>query len=210
MTFQVTGQVQNSSIRQTSNGGTATNLQVNGEWYGFGFNGVGDVVEGDTITFNARQNGNYKNGDAKSIKVVSRGGDQAQQNQQRQVSGRQPYSGGGRSRSAQASGGGSRDDYWEKKAERDVVVQKAIQFQASRNAAIEVVKASLAANAVSLPSRKGEQFDAILELVDQVTQRYDENTTKVMQGKQLFETSPDVDFDSGANGDEPFDDDIPF
>lgn len=234
MSFQVTGQVQKIGTRPTNNGGLATNIQVNGEWYGCGFNGIGNVNEGDTITFVAKQNGNYKNCDARTIQVVNGngGGGQwnntqgttnqtnAQGNAQAAPAGNSNAYGRGNNTSGgqwgnrgggRAAQSGGKDDYWEKKAERDVVIQRAIQFQASRNAAIEIVGAMVKAGSASLPSAKGKHFDAILEMVDLVTARYDKATTVVMEGGSPFEDSPDVGFDTGNDhNDAPYDDEIPF
>ena len=75
---------------------------------------------------------------------------------------------------AQAASTGSytspRDTYWEDKAKRDVVIQRDIAYQAARNASIAVLGQLLTAGAV--PQTKAKKMDIVLDLVDEITERY--------------------------------------
>lgn len=61
-----------------------------------------------------------------------------------------------------------RDDYWANKEAADVDRQKIISLQAATNIATNIVTAALAADALSLPAKKAEKFDALLAMVEQV------------------------------------------
>lgn len=201
--MQVTGNVQRITTRQAGRG-TATNIQVNGQWYGCGFNGV-PCQEGDVIQFTATQNGQYWNADVRTIQVLSGGGGQQQQApaQQRQQQGPARAQGG----NARASSGGSRDAYWEKKEERDVITQKVIQLQASRNSAIAVCSAAVSAGILPLPTKKADAFDAFLAAVDEVTARFERDAANKAAGNAVF----DAEVVAQPDRNEPdFDDDIPF
>ena len=52
--------------------GRAYNLQVNGEWYGFGFNQP-DFEEGTEVEFDIKMRGRYANVDTSTFKVVGQG-----------------------------------------------------------------------------------------------------------------------------------------
>ena len=47
--------------------------------------------------------------------------------------------------------------------------QKSIIFQSSRKDAIEIIKTAQAAGCLALPTKKADQFDALLALVDELT-----------------------------------------
>lgn len=202
--MQVTGNVQRITTRQAGRG-TATNIQVNGQWYGCGFNGV-PCQEGDVIQFTATQNGQYWNADVRTIQVIGGGGGGQQHQsppQQRQQQGPARAQSG----NARASSGGSRDAYWEKKEERDVITQKVIQLQASRNSAIAVCSAAISAGILPLPTKKADAFDAFLAAVDEVTARFERDAANKAAGNAVF------DAEVVAQPDQPepdFDDDIPF
>lgn len=177
---QVTGVVKRIMSR-----GKAYNLQMDsGDYFGFGFDAP-NFGEGAEIGFDVQYNGNFANVVKGSVEVYNAGSPQQQQQggyqQGRQGGG--GYQGGGRSGGGNRGGGqgggyknkasGGKDNYWEEKAKRDVVVQRQIQHQASRNAAIALVTGALTNGAVSLPTKKGDQLDAIIALVDEITERYD-------------------------------------
>lgn len=82
---------------------------------------------------------------------------------------------------APQGGAGGKDDYWARKEERDVEVQKAIQYQASRNAAIATLDILLKAEAVKLPAKQADKYDAALALLDTLTERFNEQTTNLGQ-----------------------------
>lgn len=174
----IVGQIQEISKR-----GNATNIKVNGQWIGCGFNGV-PANQGDQVQFGTVQNGQYLNADMNNFQVLSAGSSQPQQQhapqQQRQAAPQRPRAGGN------PSAGGGKDDYWAKKEERDVITQQVIQLQASRNAAIAVCSSALAANILPVPAKKADAFDAFLAAVDEVTQRYEANTAAKRAGNDAF------------------------
>jgi hypothetical protein len=151
-----------------------------GDWYGYGFERP-NFGEGDEVSFDVDWNGQYGNVRKGSLQVVGGGGQQQQQSRQGGGSYQNNRGGSPRNSGGRPGGGGGyqkktsggREAYWDEKAKRDVVVQRQIQHQASRNAAISVVSAALANNALSLPSKKGDQLDALLAVVDEITERYD-------------------------------------
>lgn len=102
-------------------------------------------------------------------------GGSGQQRQQSRPQQQQRSQGGG-------GGGLSKDDYWSRKEERDLVVQQNIQFQASRNAAIAALDSMLKVEAVKLPAKQADKYDAYLELLDTLTERFNGQTSD--QGKE--------------------------
>lgn len=59
--------------------------------------------------------------------------------------------------------------------------QLSIQYQSSRNAAIELVGIMLQNSAVSLPAKKAEQFDAVVALVDDLTVKFHNDVDKTVE-----------------------------
>lgn len=129
---------------------------------------------------------------------------------QRQGGGGAARQGAPSARPAASSQG--KDGYWEAKEQRDIVTQKAIQYQSSRNAAIELVSAALTAGAVALPAAKAKQWDALLALVDTVTERFEE-AVLVVRGEGGKKTKPAPEGRGKQKvedeGDVPFDDELP-
>ena len=78
----------------------------------------------------------------------------------------------GQAPAARASGG--RDNYWEKKEQRDInFTQPQITYQASQRDAVSVVEMALAHEAIPFGgATKGKRLDIILAAVDQVTERF--------------------------------------
>ena len=176
---EVYGRVQRITSRPAGKG-TAYNLQMDsGDWFGYRFERP-NFGEGAEVSFDVDWNGQYGNVRKGSLQIVGGGQQQPQQGGQG-GGGYQGNRGGGPRNSGGGQGRGSyskpksggKDNYWDEKAKRDVVVQRQIQHQASRNAAITVIGTALANDAVSLPAKKGDKLDAILALVDEVTDRYD-------------------------------------
>lgn len=173
----VVGQVQAVAQR-----GNATNIQVNGQWFGCGFNGV-PCKKGDQVQFDVVQNGQYANCKVETMQILGAAQPQAQQQQA-------SYGNSGAKKSYAprqgASPAASKDDYWTKKEERDVVTQTVIQLQASRNAAIAVCSSALSAGILPLPAKKADAFDAFLAAVDEVTQRYEVSSAAKREGGDPF------------------------
>lgn len=61
-------------------------------------------------------------------------------------------------------------------------MQQHIQFQASRNAAIAALDSMLKVEAVKLPPKQADKYDAYLELLDTLTGRFNGQTSD--QGKE--------------------------
>jgi len=57
--------------------------------------------------------------------------------------------------------------------------QTKIAWQAARNSAIALVAAALGAEAIQLPAKKGDKYDALLDIVDDLTVRYFQDTSDV-------------------------------
>lgn len=187
-------------IQAVSQRGKATNIQVNGQWFGCGFNGV-PANKGDTVQFSAIQNGQYLNADMATFQVVQGGGQPAPQQSGGYQQQRKQY-GGGSQRQAPQQSAASKDDYWTKKEERDVVTQQVIQLQASRNAAISVCSAALSAGILPVPAKKADAFDAFLAAIDEVTQRYEASSSAKRDGGDPFgDSSGAVDYDADAGDD---------
>ena len=160
-------------VEQVSQRGKATNIKVNGAWYGAGFNGV-TCQQGDTVSFTVEQNGQYLNVVRNSLQVI--GGGTPQQPQQQYQAPAQSYAKPQR-RSESSGGGMTKDDYWKNREERDVETQKRIQLQAARKAAVAACSAALQAGILPVPAKKADAFDAFLAVVDEVTERYNNQTS---------------------------------
>ncbi|AUR81854.1 hypothetical protein NVP1015O_40 [Vibrio phage 1.015.O._10N.222.51.E5] len=101
------------------------------------------------------------------------GGQAPQQQQQQGGYQRRPQGKAPANRAPAPSGGvAGKDDYWNKRAEDDKKRQKCIEYQSSRNTAVELVGHLLKAELVALPTKKADKMDAVLALVDTLTDRY--------------------------------------
>lgn len=210
----VFGTVQRIVAKQAGRG-TAHNIQMDdGQWYGHGFKQP-NFGEGAEISFDVEYNGQYANVIVESVQVINEGQPPRRQQQQGGYNGQRRSNGGGNTRGAsgggrapaQASGGMSRDKYWENKEKRDLAVQKQIQYQAARNAAIEATKLALEQGAAALPAKKEAKLDALLALIGEITDRFYEDTTDIVRPRdaRVARQAP-----VEESGDENFDDDIPF
>lgn len=94
--------------------------------------------------------------------------------------GHRPAQGGGARPATGGGAGAGKDTYWADKEKRDIITQKAIQLQASRNSAIAVLGVLLTNGAVALPSAKAKQYDAVMDLLAEITERFQEETSAVM------------------------------
>lgn len=208
-------------VQQISRRGNATNIRVNDQWFGCGFNGV-PCAEGDTVSFTVTQNGKYVNANMDAFQVVQQNQGVPNNGQQNtQVQGNnQGYAGGGARNSGprRGSGGGSSPSRGGYRKDLTDPVQVSITQQSARNAAIELVKVALQHDACPLPAKKADKFDALLDLVDTVAERYYLQTTEVAkaggykataEGAKPQQASAPVQDQAGAPADD-FDDDIPF
>lgn len=144
--MQLQGVIENVSTKNGmgKNGPwTMYSMQVSGEWYGCGFKAL-QARQGDYVSFDFEQSGNFKN--AKNVKVVAP-----------PAGGQQPAA----APQAQAQGVSVVN-------KRDV----SIQYQSSRKDAIQVLDLLIKHDAVSLPAKKADKFDAALALLDELTARF--------------------------------------
>lgn len=155
--MNTTGQVKRI-LSKPAGKGTAYNFVVveNGQdvWYGHGF-APPKFQEGDTVSFEWTQNGNFKNVLPRTVRVVA--GEPASSPAPQQ------------SQSAPPARGGFGNN------------QLAIQYQASRNSAIAVVEAAIRSDSLPLPAKKGDRYDALLALVDDLTNQFHIKTDKVVE-----------------------------
>ena len=142
--------------------GTAYNIKVNGQYYGCGFQPP-SCSEGDNVSFEIEQNAKGYWNVSGPIQVTGKAAP-PQPNQ------------GNQGQQKPQTGGNSRDQYWQEKEQRDIANQKIIQYQASRNAAIEVVKSALENDALSLGQKKQGKLDVLLAVIDEVTDRFDKDS----------------------------------
>lgn len=143
---QITG-----TLNRIMNRGKAWNIQVDSEWYGYGFEKP-NANEGDQVSFSVTMNGQYKNVTKGSLQVSSAAPAQA------------PAPSGN-------SGGGN--SY----AARDT----SIQYQSSRKDALAVLPILFEQGAVSLPAKKEAKYDACLALLDELTNRFFLDISDVVQ-----------------------------
>lgn len=144
----------------------AYTVQLQNEGYiGVGFEppacNEGDVI---TLSYDLNDRG-YKQMVKGSLKVVSSGPAPEQAKPQRAPTG--------------AGEGASKSGYWEGKEVRDIATQRAIQYQASRNAALEVAKMALENDCLSLGAKKADKLDILLAFIDEITDRFNRDVSDV-------------------------------
>lgn len=149
----VSGTVQRVTSKAVgARGSLAYSLNVDGDWYGHGFEKP-SCNDGDSVTFDFQQKGAYKNIVPGSLKVVANQAPQAQ---------------------APAGKGGYSN------------TQLAIQYQASRNSALQLIELALQHDALPLPTKKGDRLSAIAAAVDAWTAEYHLATDKVVADGGVF------------------------
>lgn len=72
--------------------------------------------------------------------------------------------------------------------------QLSIHYQSSRNAAIAFVEAAIKADALALPAKKGDKFDALLALTKEVTDRFHVELEQVIEDGGV---TPDIPMPQG-------------
>lgn len=137
-----------------------------------GYIGVGfeapACVEGDTVSMQYElNNAGYKQMVKGSLQVLSSGAPTPAPQSSPAPAG--------------AQGGTSKTSYWDDKEKRDVSIQKAIQYQASRNIAVEVAKIALEQDCLSLGAKKAARVDILMAFIDEVTDRYNKDVTDFVQ-----------------------------
>lgn len=132
------------------NGKTMYSFKVDEDWFGCGPDNP-KLDKGDLIEFDYTENGRWKNVAVKTISVLRKGSEVF------------------KASTRKVSVGGARDEYWVKKEERDVVTQKVIQLQSSRNSAIALADVLLKNNAIKLPEAQAKRMDVVVALVKDLT-----------------------------------------
>ena len=143
-------------VEVISNRGKAYNIKVDGNWYGFGFESPG-FEEGTVVEFDVKANGKWKNVDNDTLKVLGK-------------------STAPKKEAAETYSGGNREDYWSKKEERDVVVQRQICYQASRNSALSFMTLLMEAGAVKMPTKQADKVAVMEEVLNHYTVMFTEAT----------------------------------
>ena len=64
--------------------------------------------------------------------------------------------------------------------------QLAIQYQASRNAAIAMMEVLVKADAVPAPAKKADKYDAYMSIMDDITNQFHVKTTQVVENGGVF------------------------
>lgn len=118
-------------------------IQVNGQYYGGFWNTAPNCNEGDTVEFDATQNGQYWNANPNSLRKVA-GGAPAPDTS---VAAAAPRAN---------NGGDAR--------------QNSIVYQSSRKDAIQIVDVLLRSESLTLPTKKADRMSVVLDLVDELTE----------------------------------------
>ena len=127
----------------------------------------GDKVEFKYELFNERPN-------VKSLEVVGSG----------------PVNKAKKSAGKAANDYKKKDDYWTQKAEDDKTRQVIISYQAANKTAVDIVKMALEQEAISLGTAKAKKFDALMQVVDEVTDTIFEKYQNAGVPKEVGEESP--------------------
>lgn len=159
MGTQTQGQIKRIITRKAGTGTAYTLQLMDGKYYGAGFKPPG-CSEGDTVSFE------YFENKAGYTQIVD-GSIQVQAGASAQP---QPQA-------APQTGGQSKTGYWDEKEKRDLRTQRAIQYQASRNAAIQVAEMALEHDCLSLGQKKADKLDILLAFVDETTDRFNKDVT---------------------------------
>lgn len=161
------------------------NVTVDGSFVGFGMTHPEDnlgLQEGDVIEFETYQRGNFTNADTKTVRKVSDSDGSSNS---------KPAADNSKSRGS--SGGMNKGEYWDKKEARDIERQTVIEHQSSRNAAIETVRVMSEAGIASFGTKKADQYDACMALIDRITARYNSDIESVREnGLPVSEDTSDV------------------
>jgi len=109
-------------------------------------------AKGDTVFFEFKMNGKYMNADPKTLEVLTKAKVQ-EAPAQKQVAGVD----------------------WDTR-------QRSIEFQAARNSALAFVEIVTKTEAVKLPAKQADKYDALMSLVDEVTGKFFNDTQQVVLG----------------------------
>lgn len=149
-------------------------VEGNTEFFRCGFTKP-NINKGDNVTFEyeVNQYGNQVN--AKDIRVLGSAPAQA-----------------ARAAPTQQVSGGSKDDYWKKKEENDVVKDASIQYMACTNTAVSILKLAQDAGVLTLGAgAKANKLDTLLQQVylirDELYGQVMEARDKAAKGEDIVE-----------------------
>lgn len=149
-------------------------IEGNTEFFRCGFTKP-NINKGDNVTFEyeVNQYGNQVN--AKDIRVLGAAPPQAT-----------------RAAPVQQMSGGSKDDYWKKKEENDVVKDASIQYMACTNTAVSILKLAQDAGVLTLGAgAKANKLDTLLQQVylirDELYGQVMEARDKAAKGEDIVE-----------------------
>lgn len=173
--IKMKGKLEKVIAKKLSNG-FIHSVKIDDVWYGAGFKRPA-AQEGEYVEFEWYTNDKGYATIKGEITVIK----------QQQSEARAPV------RQAPGSAGGlTKDQYWENKEARDVNIQKGIQFQAARNAAINVADVLLKNDCLSLGQAKAKKTDILLAFIDELTVKYFNNVNQFVEKGALEEFVPDA------------------
>ena len=179
--------------------------------------GVGSEIE---VEFS--MNGDYANADAKTCQVInmvepannSRGGGRSAGNRNGGRSGSRGGNDNGGSRGGQRSSGSSAGSAPRSSAPADKPAvdwdkkDRIIQWQSCRNSAVALLQLAHAADALVLPTKKGEKYDALVALTDELTEKFFLDNETLPHDLAAGKSGKRGSVSAGGDGDDeaPFDD----
>jgi len=159
---QMTGIIEqrNSAQRKTRFGDKTTHsIRIGEDWYGDGFKGFpDDAVEGASVEFEFTESGSYKNVIPHTMRVVA-----------------PPAERPAAAASAPARGGQGAD------ARQEVII-----YQAARNTATELLKVAVELEAVKLPTKQADKYDALLALHGELAEQLHCDAMDVYTGNMVI------------------------
>ena len=158
------------TVNRVNNNGKAYSAEIDGQWYGAGFNPV-SFKEGDVLEFEIEQRGQFKN--LKNPRVVQGGVSEVS-------------NAPAPAQAARPAKGGVDPQVW---VDKDT----SILYQSSHKDALVFVGMLLQNGAVSLPTKKADQADAVNALVEDYSAQFFIKTRGVVAqgGCTLEDTLPE-------------------
>lgn len=173
-------------------------------WYSLGTK-TPTFKEGDSIKFDTKQSGKYIN----ALNIVPWKEEGVKETTQVTSNLTKPAFGGWKGQPSKGGFQGIKSqeekDYWKKKDASNADVQRRIEIQAARNAALVAAHFLIEKEIVKIPTKVAEKYDAYLALVNQVADEFLKNNESRITGTDSIGTPSDG--ESGADSkDVPKDD----